>query len=104
MHRVNRFFSFCYRVFVTRPSLSPVWFQHFAETKRTQQNLANAPSCAYHLNPPLEVKEALAGSSQDSSANGGYMSFSIFSRHVSSPDKVSPARAFLAPPVKDPKA
>ena len=92
---------------MTRPSLSPVWFQHFAETKRTQQNLANAPSCAYHLNPPLEVKEALAGSSQDSSANGGYMSFSIFSRHVSSPDKVSPARAFLAPPtppVKDPKA
>ena len=66
------------------------FLQHFAETKRTQQALANSPSCTYHLQAPLEVKEALktGGVARDGNCNGGYMSFSLFSRHVSTSTKV----------------
>lgn len=73
-------------------TLAVNFLQHFAETKRTQQNLANSPSCAYHLNPPLEVQEGMRSDSTalsgDDKANGGYMSFSLFSRHVNTADKV----------------
>ena len=40
-------------------TLAVNFLQHFAETKRTLQSLSNAPSCTYHLNPPLEVQEGM---------------------------------------------
>ena len=68
------------------------FLQHFAETKRTQQSLSNSPSCTYHLQAPLEVKEAMknlgvnkSGNGTikgDGQTNGGYMSFSVFPRNV----------------------
>ena len=61
------------------------FLQNFAETKR-QANLSNAPACTYHLQAPLEVQEACKSKGLPVvQANGGFMSFSMFSRHVAGP-------------------
>ncbi|KAJ8568490.1 hypothetical protein K7X08_028023 [Anisodus acutangulus] len=58
--------------------LATSFLQEFVEARRTA-GLNNAPPCLWSPSPPQELKEAFT---EALSANAGFVSFVIFSRHV----------------------
>ena len=55
----------------------------FAEVRRGQKELSTAPAVSYLKAAPLELKESPDGMKRALDANGGYISFVLFKRHVS---------------------
>uniref|UniRef100_A0A7S0MRY2 Arp2/3 complex 34 kDa subunit n=1 Tax=Pyramimonas obovata TaxID=1411642 RepID=A0A7S0MRY2_9CHLO len=59
-------------------TIATTFLHEFAEARRAP-SLTTAPACSYSKAPPLELKGAPATAQ---GANGGYVSFVLFQRHV----------------------
>jgi actin related protein 2/3 complex, subunit 2 len=62
--------------------IANTFLAQFVEVRRGQSALSTAPAVSYHKSPPLELKDAPAGTTNALNANGGYVSFVFFKRHV----------------------
>jgi len=62
--------------------IANTFLAQFVEVRRGQSALSTAPAVAYHKTPPLELKDAPAGTTNALDANGGYVSFVLFKRHA----------------------
>ena len=80
---------------------------HFAEASRNSAKLSSAPFVSYHKpgqKPPLELTTSVDATTRDGdevdemdlNANGGYVSFVIFPRHVKTKESLERAVWMLA--------
>mmetsp|Transcript_8178 Transcript_8178/g.14161 ORF Transcript_8178/g.14161 Transcript_8178/m.14161 type:complete len:320 (+) Transcript_8178:237-1196(+) len=66
-------------------TIAATFLSEFAEARRGSATLSTAPACSYSKAPPRELMQA---GPIAQGANGGYVSFVLFARHVTGKDRL----------------